>query len=144
VSEEGGQVTQISDLMTENPSTCEPSTPVMEAARVMAREDVGPIPVADGGSLVGVVTDRDLVVRVLAEGRDPETTTVGEVATTDVEVVPPDAALDEALRIMARKQIRRLPVVDGDRLVGIVSQADVARHADEVRTGEVVEQISQP
>lgn len=137
-------MTQIRELMTENPSTCEASTPAIEAARVMAREDVGPIPVVDGGRLVGIVTDRDLVVRVLAEGRDPETTTVGEIATSDVEAVPPDATLDDALRIMARNQVRRLPVVDGDRLVGIVSQADVARHADEVQTGEVVEEISQP
>jgi len=64
-------VTQIKDLMTENPSTCEPGTPVAEVAKVMAREDVGPIPVVEGGRLVGLVTDRDLVVRVLAEGRDP-------------------------------------------------------------------------
>jgi CBS domain-containing protein len=137
-------VTQIRDLMTENPSTCEPNMPVTEVAKVMARENVGPIPVVEGGRLVGLVTDRDLVVRVLAEGRDPEQTTVGEVATSSVETVSPEANLDEALRIMARNQVRRLPVVEDDRLVGIVAQADVARHADEVKTGEVVEEISKP
>jgi CBS domain-containing protein len=137
-------VTQIRDLMTENPSTCEPGTPVVEAAKVMAREDVGPIPVVEGGRLTGLVTDRDLVVRVLAEGRDPQTTTVGEVATSDVVTVSPDSSLDEALKLLASNKVRRLPVVEGDRLVGIVAQADVARHAEEVQTGEVVEEISRP
>lgn len=137
-------MTQIKDLMTENPSTCEPGTPVAEAAKVMAREDVGPIPVVEGGRLVGLVTDRDLVVRVLAEGLDPETTTVGEIASSDIVTVSPDSSLDEALQVLARNQVRRVPVVDGDRLVGILAQADIARHADEVQTGEVVEEISKP
>jgi CBS domain-containing protein len=130
--------------MTENPSTCEASTPVIEAAKVMAREDVGPIPVVEGGRLTGVVTDRDLVVRVLAEGRDPQSTTVGEIATGDVVTISPDASLDEALKLLASNKVRRLPVVEGDRLVGILAQADVARHAQEVQTGEVVEEISRP
>jgi CBS domain-containing protein len=143
-NEEGGKVTQIRDLMTENPSTCEPSTSVVEAAKVMAREDVGPIPVVEGGRLTGLVTDRDLVVRVLAEGRDPQSTTVGEIATSDVVTISPDADLDEGLKLLASNKVRRLPVVDGDRLVGIVAQADVARHAQEVQTGEVVEEISRP
>jgi CBS domain-containing protein len=137
-------MTQIRDLMTENPSTCEPRTPVAEVAKVMAREDVGPIPVVDGGRLVGLVTDRDLVVRVLAEGRDPQSTTVGEIASSDVVTVSPDSSLDEALQVLARNQVRRVPVVDGERLVGILAQADIARHADEVQTGEVVEEISKP
>ena len=137
-------MTQIRELMTENPSTCEASTPVVEAAKVMAREDVGPIPVVEGGRLTGVVTDRDLVVRVLAEGRDPQSTTVGEIATGDVVTISPDASLDEALKLLASNKVRRLPVVEGDRLVGILAQADVARHAQEVQTGEVVEEISRP
>jgi CBS domain-containing protein len=137
-------VAQIRDVMTENPSSCAPGTSVAEVARVMAREDVGSIPVVEDGRLVGVVTDRDLVVRVLAEGRDPQATTVGEVVSTDVVTVPPDAGLDDALRLLARHQVRRLPVVEGERLVGIVAQADVARHGDDSQTGQVVEQISQP
>jgi CBS domain-containing protein len=130
--------------MTENPSTCEPSTTVGEAAKVMAREDVGPLPIVEGGRLKGVVTDRDLVVRVLAEARDPGRTTVGEIASSQVVTVKPDASLEEALKLLAKNQVRRLPVVEGDRLVGIVSQADVARHADESQTGHVVEEISKP
>ncbi|MGH3032070.1 MAG: CBS domain-containing protein [Gaiellaceae bacterium] len=137
-------MTQIRDLMTENPSSCERGTPVAEAAKVMAREDVGSVPVVEGGRLVGVVTDRDLVVRVLAEGRDPESTTAGEIASSDLVTLSPDDNLDQALQLLARHQVRRLPVVEGERLVGIVAQADIARHADEVRTGEVVEEISKP
>jgi CBS domain-containing protein len=130
--------------MTENPSSCERSTPVAEAAKVMARENVGSVPVVEDGRLVGVVTDRDLVVRVLAEGRDPQSTTVGEIASSELVTLSPDDGLDQALQLLARHQVRRLPVVEGERLVGIVAQADIARHADEVQTGEVVEQISKP
>jgi CBS domain-containing protein len=137
-------VTQIRDLMTENPSSCERGTSVAEAAKVMAREDVGPVPVVEGGRLVGLVTDRDVVVRVLAEGRDPGSTTVGEIASSDLVTLSPDDDLDQALQLLARHQVRRLPVVEGERLVGIVAQADIARHANEVRTGEVVEEISKP
>jgi CBS domain-containing protein len=137
-------VTQIRDLMTENPSSCERGTPVAEAAKVMARENVGSVPVVQNGRLVGVVTDRDLVVRVLAEGRDPQSTTVGEIASSELVTLSPDDGVDQALQLLARHQVRRLPVVEGERLVGIVAQADIARHADEVQTGEVVEQISKP
>jgi CBS domain-containing protein len=137
-------MTQIRDLMTENPSSCERGTPVAEAAKVMARENVGSVPVVEGGKLLGVVTDRDLVVRLLAEGRDPQSTTVGEIASTDPVTLSPDDELDKALQLLARHQVRRLPVVEGERLVGIVAQADIARHADEVQTGEVVEEISKP
>lgn len=137
-------MTQIKDVMTPNPASCDPQATVVEAAKVMAREDVGPIPVVEGDRLVGLVTDRDLVVRVLAEGRDPEGTTVGEVASTDVVAVSPDDDLDQALRLLAEKQVRRLPVVEGERLVGIVAQADVARHGQDSKTGEVVQQISSP
>ena len=137
-------MTQIRDLMTENPSSCERGTPVAEAAKVMARENVGSVPVVQGGKLVGVVTDRDLVVRLLAEGRDPQSTTVGEIASSEPVTLSPDDELDKALQLLARHQVRRLPVVEGERLVGIVAQADIARHADEVQTGEVVEEISKP
>lgn len=134
---------QIRDLMTQNPTTCEPSTTAVDAARVMASEDVGPVPIVDGGRLVGIVTDRDLVVRILAEGKDPNATTIGEIASSDLVTVQPDTDLQEAERLMADSQVRRLPVVEGDRLVGIVAQADIARVLDEERTGEVVQQISQ-
>ena len=133
----------IRDLMTPNPTTCEPSTTVTDVARLMASEDVGPAPIVEGERLVGIVTDRDLVVRVLAEGRDPSSTTVGEIASSDLVTVTPDTELQEALNLMSDNQVRRLLVTEGDRLVGIVAQADVARAAEEEQTGEVVQDISQ-
>ena len=133
----------IRDVMTSNPTSCEPSTSVVDAAKVMAQEDVGPVPVVEGGRVVGIVTDRDLVVEVLAEGRDPNSTTLGEIVSSDLITVQPDTQLSEALQLMAQNQVRRLPVVEGEQLVGIVAQADVARAADEEQTGEVVQQISQ-
>jgi CBS domain-containing protein len=133
---------QIRDVMTSNPTTVERSTTVLEAAKVMAGEDVGPLPVTDGGRLVGIITDRDVVVRVLAEERDPQSTTVGDICSSDLVTVTPDDELDQALRKMASAQVRRLPVVEGDRIIGIVAQADVARQAPEQQTGEIVEEIS--
>jgi CBS domain-containing protein len=133
----------IRDLMTSNPTTCETSATIADAAKVMKDEDVGPVPVTEGGRLVGIVTDRDIVTRVVAEGRDPNSTTIGEIVSSDLVTVQPDTSLDEALNLMAQRQVRRLPVVEGDQLVGIVAQADVARAADEERTGEVVQQISE-
>jgi CBS domain-containing protein len=133
----------IRDVMTANPTSCQPSTTIVEAAKVMAQEDVGPVPIVEGGRIVGLVTDRDLVVRVLAEGRDPNSTTIGEIASADLVTVEPDTNLDEALTLMGQNQVRRLPVVEGGQLVGIVAQADVARAADEEKTGEVVQDISQ-
>ena len=134
---------RIRDVMTSNPAAAEPSTTVLDAAKVMAAEDVGPVPIVEGERLVGVVTDRDLVVRVLAEGRDPSSTTIGEIASSDLVTVQPDSDLSEAVQLMSRHQIRRLMVVENGRLVGIVAQADVARAAEEEQTGAVVQDISQ-
>ena len=133
----------IRDLMTSNPASCPPSATVLDAAKTMAQEDVGPVPIVEGERLVGIVTDRDLVVRVLAEGRDPRSTTVGEIASSDLVTVSPDTDLNEALNLMSESQVRRLLVSEGDRLVGIVAQADVARAVDEEKAGEVVQDISQ-
>lgn len=112
----------------------------------MEEEDVGSLPVVDQSTrLVGILTDRDITVRVVCRGSDPESTQVGEVASTDVVVLSPEHDLDEALAVMAREQVRRLPIVGGEnQLVGMLSQADVARATKEKSTGEVVEAISQP
>jgi CBS domain-containing protein len=134
---------QIRDLMTSNPVTCESSASVLDVAKQMAQQDVGPIPIVENDQLAGIVTDRDIVVRVVAEGRDPSSTTVGEIASKDLETVSPDEDLDSALRKMASAQVRRLPVVENGRVVGIVAQADVARQGQDQKTGEVVEQVSQ-
>ena len=139
-----GSTHRIRELMTENPKTVSSDATVVEAARVMRDGDVGLVPVVDGDRLVGTVTDRDIAIRVVAEERDPNTTTVRETASTDVVTIDPEQDLDEALRLMAQHQVRRLPVVEEDgRLVGIVAQADVARHGEDRETGQVVEQISQ-
>jgi CBS domain-containing protein len=135
---------KIRDVMTSNPRTIEPSTTVQEAAKLMRDQDVGPIPIVENGSVTGIVTDRDIVLNVVAEGSDPKSTPVSQIASRDLVTVDPEQPLDEALRLMAQHQIRRLPVCEEDgRLVGIVAQADIARQSDDARTGEVVEQISQ-
>jgi CBS domain-containing protein len=134
----------ISDVMTSNPRGVETSTPVAEAARIMKSEDVGSVPILEGDRLTGMLTDRDIAIRVVAEGKDPQSTTVGEVASRDVVTVDPQQNLDDALRLMAQHQVRRLPVVEEDgRVVGVVAQADVARQSDDRKTGEVVERISE-
>jgi CBS domain-containing protein len=135
--------TKIRDVMTSNPRTVEPSATIQEAARLMRDQDVGPIPIVENGSLTGLLTDRDIVVRLVAEGKDPSSATVGEIASRDLVTIDPEQTLAEALRLMAQHQVRRLPVCEEDgRLVGIVAQADVALEADDALTGEVVEQIS--
>ena len=135
---------KIRDVMTPNPRTVEPSTTVQEAAKVMRDEDVGPVPIVENGSVTGIVTDRDIVLNVVAEGKDATSTSVSEIASGDLITVDPEQTLEEALRLMAQHQVRRLPVCEDDgRLVGIVAQADIARQSDDARTGEVVEQISQ-
>jgi CBS domain-containing protein len=135
----------VHDVMTSNPTTVVADNPVVEAARIMKEKDVGIVPVVEGGRLVGTVTDRDIAVRVVAEGKDPQSVRVREIASTDVVTVDPQQDLDEALRLMASHQVRRLPVVEeGGKLVGIVAQADVAREANDKQTGELVEEISQP
>ena len=133
---------QIREIMTEKPKTCSPQDAVIDCAKLMASEDVGPIPIVEGERLVGLVTDRDIVLRVVAEGRDPKSTTLGDIASTDLVTVAPDDDLEHALELMGGNQVRRLPVVQGDRLIGIVAQADVARHAEETKVGDVVEDIS--
>jgi CBS domain-containing protein len=134
----------IREVMSSKPSAIEADKSVADAAKLMRDEDVGLAPVVEGDRLVGTLTDRDITVRVVAEGKDPQSTTVREVASTDLVTVDPEQDLDEAVRLMAQHQVRRLPVVEEDgRLVGVVAQADVARQADDRQTGEVVERISQ-
>ena len=131
------------DVMTKNPTTCQESSPVVDAAKLMEREGVGSIPVCEDGRLVGIVTDRDIALRVVASGRDPRETTIQDVMTRDVQSVAADAPIDRALEVMESRQVRRIPVIDGGgKLVGIIAQADIARMGDDHATGEVVEAIS--
>jgi CBS domain-containing protein len=131
------------DVMTKNPTTCHEGSPVMDAAKLMESEGVGSIPVCEDGKLVGIVTDRDIALRVVASGRDPKQTTIQDVMTRDVECVSADEPIDRALEVMESRQVRRIPVIDGGgKLVGIIAQADIARMGDDHATGEVVEAIS--
>jgi CBS domain-containing protein len=102
------------------------------------------MPVVDDGRLVGILTDRDIVVRGVAAGLDLTSARVGDVASRTPVAVAPDQDLDEAMELMAEHRVRRLPVVDDGRLVGVVSQADVALEAKEKKTGAVLQQISEP
>jgi CBS domain-containing protein len=129
-------------VMTKSPTTVTPDTPATEAARIMKTEDTGIVPIVDGDRLGGVITDRDLTLRILAEGKSPDTK-VGELASKDLVTIDPQQSLEEAARLMAEHQIRRLPVVEEDgRLVGILAQKDLAEAGHDTLTGEVVERIS--
>ena len=133
----------IREAMTSNPATIEPETSAQDAARTMKTEDVGSLPIVEGDRLVGVVTDRDIAIRIVAEGKSADTT-VGEIASKDVVTVDPQQSLEEAARLMAEHQVRRLPVTEEDgKLVGILAQADLAQSGHDSLTGEVVQQISQ-
>ena len=133
----------IREVMPSNLCTIDADRPVAYAAKMMRDEDVGLAPIVEGDRLIGALTDRDIAIRVVAEGKDPESTQVRDVASTDLVTVEPEQGLDEALRLMAQHQLRRIPVVEDGRLVGVVAQADVARQAEDHKTGELVEQISQ-
>jgi CBS domain-containing protein len=132
----------VQELMTSKPCSIDSDKSVAYAAKMMRDENVGLAPIVEGSRLIGTVTDRDIAVRAVAESKDPESTKVTEIASTELVTVEPQQDLDEALRLMGKHQVRRLPVVEEGRLVGVVAQADLARNADDARTGELVEEIS--
>ncbi len=135
--------TKVHEVMTDRPRCVTPETPISEAAQLMASEDIGSLPILDGERLAGVVTDRDIVIRAIAKGKDPRGMPVREVASGEVVKIHAEQDLSDALKLMASEQVRRLPVVDDDgRLVGILAQADVAAEAKEKVVGEMVEEIS--
>ena len=133
------------EVMTKNPKTCAPTDTVQQAAELMKSEDVGPIPiVGTDGKLEGIITDRDIVLNVVAEGRDAKTTKLVDVMSTDLITCTADGDIEETLDLMEDNQVRRIPVIDASgRLVGIISQADVATRLDDSeKTAELVEDIS--
>jgi CBS domain-containing protein len=136
-----GQI--IKDVMTSNPCSIDAEKSVAYAAKMMREEDVGLAPIVEGDKLIGMLTDRDVAIRVVAEGRNPEQVKVADVASKQVVTIDPQQDLDEALRIMAKHQVRRLAVLEEDgKLVGVVAQADIAREGDDMQTGKLVEEIS--
>jgi len=112
--------------MTRDPRTVNASDTIVDAARTMNEADIGDVVVVDNGDVQGIVTDRDIVVRAIAEGRDPQSTSVSDVCTTGIDTIEPSASVDDALRKMRDADIRRLPVVQDGRPVGIVSLGDLA------------------
>ena len=118
-------VPRVRDLMTSEVVTVEPQTSIADAARRMIQQEKGPLPVVEGDRPVAMVTDRDIIARVVAEGRDPNSVTVDDVATRELVTVGPDQDIDEVIGLMADHQLDRILVVDGERLVGIISEADI-------------------
>ncbi|HET8872981.1 MAG TPA: CBS domain-containing protein [Gaiellaceae bacterium] len=136
--------TKVRDAMTPGVRSVAPTDSLTDAAAAMRDQDVGSLPVVEGDRLLGIVTDRDIVVRAVADGADPRTMKVGDVSSGDPVTVKPDEDLDDALSLMAHHRVRRLPVVEDGRLVGVVAQADVALAAKERDSGKMLEEISQP
>ena len=136
------------ELMTPSPTCCQPQQTIIEVAEIMKLEDVGLVPVAEDGNrkLIGVITDRDIVMNVVAEGRDPRGTAVSEVMTNNPCACQEQDSIETVMQQMAAHQVRRIPIVDkAGAIVGIVSQADIAtRLANPRETGEVVQAISEP
>jgi|SRR5947209_4673961 len=123
--------TTLRDVMTAEPLCLSPDATVAEAARMMRDSDVGDVIVADGATITGIVTDRDIVVRAIAQQGDPSQMTVREIASTDLVTLAPDDSIDRAVEVMRQRALRRLPVVEGGRPVGVVSIGDLAMERDE-------------
>ena len=137
-------MTKARDLMTTDPRWVDIDLTVLEAAKIMADDDIGAMPVCNGeGRLQGMITDRDIVVKVLAAGKDPATCKVSDIADQpEVVTIGADDSVEEALRTMKDHAVRRLPVIDGTKLVGMVAQADLARTLGDKKVGDLVDAIS--
>lgn len=136
---------KVKDIMTKNVAYISPDCTVTEAAKLMQQHDVGSIPVCDTNGVVGVVTDRDIVLRNVVIGTDPQSTPVSNIMTTNVATVSPDTDVGKLSDIMSRNQIRRIPVVDNNALVGIVALGDLAADSRfDMEASEALTDISKP
>jgi CBS domain-containing protein len=134
---------KIRDVMTPNPRTVSPNDTIQAAARIMQTEDTGVVPVVNNGRVLAVVTDRDIVVRIVADGK-PYSASVDSIASHDVVCATPEMSTREASDLMSEHQIRRLPVVENDRLVGVVSIGDIAvKEGKDSRMGDTLQSISE-
>jgi len=132
------------DIMSGSAECVGENGSILDASKKLAKLEIGSMPICgEDDRLKGMLTDRDIVVKVLAEGKDPSSTTAGELAQGKPVTIGADDSIQEALQTMASNKVRRLPVIDGQRLIGIVSQADIARAGDDDSTGQLVELISQ-
>jgi len=135
---------KVKEIMTQGPATLGPDATLGEAATMMKQEDCGSIPIVDDGRLIGIVTDRDIVVRAVAAGKDPKRTRISEIMSADPITVRADDSVDAAERAMRERQVRRLPVVEDGKLVGILVTAHLARNESESETGQTIKGISEP
>ena len=137
---------RVRDIMTANPICCAPDSSLQESAKLMAENDCGCIPVCeDGKNPVGVITDRDVTCRVVAEGKDPRQLKAKDIMSTPIQAVSPETDVDECAKLMEQNRIRRVVVVEnGGTCCGMVAQADLARHLSENEVAEVVREVSQP
>lgn len=139
---------QVHDIMTRDPACCTPETSLRDVARTMVDEDCGALPVVENEQTrkpIGMVTDRDIVCRLVAEGRNPLESKARDAMTGEAVTVPQDASLEDCEKLMEQKQLRRIPVVDANgACCGIVAQADIALRADAREAGEVVKDVSRP
>lgn len=133
---------KVREIMTTDVATASPDTTLEEIATMMRDEDTGAIPVVEENELIGVITDRDIVIRCIAEGRKAAEATADDVISENIETVEPDVDVDEAARLMAQKQVRRLPVVENGRLVGMLSLGDIAVKESDETAGEALESVS--
>jgi len=141
----GAREVKVKDLMTPSPRVAKPEDTASAVATLMKQEDCGAIPVVSkDGKLVGIVTDRDIVIRAVAAGKDPRSTPVSALMTADPVTLAPDADADDAEKLMSDRQVRRLPVVEDGRLVGILVTAQLARRGDAREVGETIKGISEP
>ena len=136
-------MTTARDIMTASPDFVDGSATVLDVAKKLASGNYGSLPICDGDKVTGIVTDRDLVVKVLAEGKDPATTKVIDLVQGEVITIGADDPVEEISRTMSEHQVRRLPVIDGDKLVGMVAQADLALSGNDKLAGDTVQAISQ-
>jgi CBS domain-containing protein len=121
---------RVRDVMTKNPVTVPPTATLAQAAQEMSERDIGDVLVADGSKIRSVLTDRDIIVRAVAQGMDPQRTQVSEVASSADVTVSPDEPVEKAVQLMRQHKVRRLPVCDNDKLVGVVSLGDLAAERD--------------
>ena len=134
---------KVKELMTPNPTVVKPDDTVAQAATLMKQEDCGSLPVVANGKLVGIVTDRDITIRAVAAGKDPKSTPVSAVMSADPVTISPDASDDDAEKVMAKSQVRRLPVAENGKLVGILVTAQLARRGNAKEVGETIKGISE-
>lgn len=138
----------LTDVMTRHPICCTPQESVVDAARIMRDEDCGIVPIVEDKStmrLVGLITDRDIAIRCVADGRNPQECTVRECGTERVFSLPAEASLKDCRQLMQSRQVRRVPIVDeSGTLIGIVSLADLVQEVDDDKLGQTLDEISEP